>query len=84
MNKDLKITLGLIVVTAVAYHLYKMSQSSKPVALAQYPGIVPNPSTPADVVSMPTPSSNFAAYANITADAKSGGFFQSEKVKLNY
>jgi hypothetical protein len=84
MNKDLKITLGLIVVTAVGYHLWKMSQSSTPVALAQNPGIVPNPTTPADVVSLPTPTTNFAAYANITADAKSGGFFQSEKVKLNY
>ena len=86
MNKDLKITLGLIVVTAVGYHLWKMSKSTKPVALAQYPppGIVPNPTLPADVISLPTPTTNFAAYANITADAKSGGFFQSEKVKLNY
>jgi uncharacterized membrane protein YebE (DUF533 family) len=81
MNKDLKITLGLILVTAVAYHLYKMSQSKEVVSSNQNPA----PKQPAPVGEiMPSPSSNFAAYANITADAKSGGFFQSEKVKLNY
>jgi uncharacterized membrane protein YebE (DUF533 family) len=81
MNKDLKITLGLIAVTAVAYHLWKMSQSKEVVASNQNPA----PKQPAPIGEvMPSPSSNFASYVNMTNDVKGGGFFQSEKVKLNY
>lgn len=80
MNKDLKITLGLIAVTAVAYHLWKMSQS-KPKATAE--NNTPAPKMPIGDI-MDAPKTNFASYVNMTNNVKGGGFFQSEKVKLNY
>ena len=97
MNQDTKITLGLIAFTALGYYLWKKSQVSTLVASTQNagivpnptPGIVPNPTPPAISRSAPSSnftsnSSNFATYANMASDVKSGGFFQSEKVKLNY
>jgi hypothetical protein len=92
MNKDLKITLGLIAVTALGYYLWKKSQvKPAPAVVAQ--AFPPSPDLPRTTMPVPplvtmpvetmaAPTSNFA-YANMAA-APSGGFFDTQKVKLNY
>jgi hypothetical protein len=85
MNKDTQITLGLIAVTAVGYYLWKKSQVTPVVASTSVPPVLkdPLPSEPTQPVeTMPAPISNFA-YANMAA-SPSGGFFESQKIKLNY
>jgi hypothetical protein len=92
MNKELKLTIGLIAVTALGYYLWKQSQKTTPVvtstSVEPTPPVSTMPVTP--VESMPAPTSNFidtksifAPYANMAA-APSGGFFDSQKAKLNY
>lgn len=98
MNQDTKITLGLIAVTALGFYLWKKSQASTPVvastSVEPTPPVSTNPvlQTPVTmpIETMAAPKSNFVAtkpifapYANMAA-TPSGGFFETQKVKLNY
>lgn len=88
MKQDTKIVLALIGVTALGYYLWNKSQPpAAKVAATDLPPITkdPMPSVPSmpieTLVYQTAPISNFA---NMTNDPKAGGFFTSEKVKLNY
>ena len=88
MNEDLKNLLGAVVVGGLIYYFLKNNEKSitntppvvNPVTPSLPPGVVPG--TPLET--LPTPSTNFVNMASTPVQDGSGGFFSSQKVKLNY
>jgi hypothetical protein len=91
MKEDLKLLIAIAVTGGVIYYI--MHKNTKPVVASNLAPIMPPPPSgnpPGELLQMDAPKMNFTRKDNFANMASSelqngaGGFFGSQKVKLNY